>query len=128
MTEDLKNLAKHVKARRAEMDWTQLDVGSQGGPSNTTLTQVEAAKPPAPTRATRDKLDKGLRWKPGSAKAVLAGGDPVPLDSDDVGAVVQDPGYVSAPGDRQPGGATLDDVLAAIERMEADIEELKRRS
>jgi len=79
MTSDLQNLADHVKARRADKDWTQLDVYNQGGPSNSTLTAVEDARTPEPSRSTLRKLDAGLQWEPGSAKAALAGEAPAAL-------------------------------------------------
>jgi hypothetical protein len=82
MTEDLRNLAKHVKARRLHKDWTQLDVYNQGGPSNSTLTQVEDARTPGPSRSTIRKLDVGLQWESGSTRRVLEGGAPRPLDDD----------------------------------------------
>lgn len=79
MTDDLKNLADHVKARRDAMDWSQLDVYRRGGPSNSTLTTIENAGTPAPSRSTLKKLDIGLGWEPGSAKNTLAGGKPQPV-------------------------------------------------
>lgn len=83
MTDDLQNLAAHVKARRAHKDWTQLDVYSQGGPSNSTLTAVEDARSPGPSRSTIRKLDVGLQWETGSARRVLEGGEPTPIANSD---------------------------------------------
>lgn len=80
MSEDLQNLADHVKARRLHKDWTQLDVYNQGGPSNSTLTAVEDARTPGPSRSTIRKLDVGLQWESGSARRVLEGGEPTPID------------------------------------------------
>lgn len=80
MNEDLKNLARHVKARRDQKGWSQLDVWKEnGGPSNSKLTEIEAARPPAPARSTLKKLDLGLQWTPGSARRVLEGGEPTPI-------------------------------------------------
>lgn len=76
---DLANLAKHVLARRTELDMTQLDVWNAGGPSNSTLTAIEAGRPPAPSRSTLRKLDQALAWTEGSAKSALAGRAPTPL-------------------------------------------------
>lgn len=85
-TEDRDNLARHVLARREDMDWTQLDVHARGGPSNSTLTTIEGGSEVAQaplSRTTLRKLDKGLGWERGSAKRVLAGGEPrVALDED----------------------------------------------
>lgn len=79
--QDLANLAQHVRARREELDLTQLDVWNAGGPSNSTLTAIESARPPAPSRSTLRKLDHALRWVEGSAKAALSGGSPTPSDN-----------------------------------------------
>lgn len=110
MNEDLPNLATHVRARRAHKDWTQLDVYNQGGPSNSTLTAVEDARPPGPSRSTLRKLDVGLQWESGSARRVLEGGEPTPLEatpagvgSDPVGGDDDDDGSLNY---RRPEGLT----------------------
>lgn len=76
---DLFRLASAVRARREELDLTQDQVALAGGPSNTKLGQIENGVG-AVAAATLRKLDKGLRWKPGSAREVLAGGEPQVLD------------------------------------------------
>lgn len=86
---DLANLAKHVLARREALDLTQLDVWNAGGPSNSTLTAIESARPPAPSRSTLRKLDHALRWTEGSARAALSGGEPTPLDAATTAATAQ---------------------------------------
>lgn len=63
------------------MGLTQDDVTAAGGPSDTTQTRVENAEGPPPNLTTRNKLDRPLRWQPGSAARVWAGGEPVPLDT-----------------------------------------------
>ncbi len=84
MTDDLANLAHHVKARREARNWSQVHVWKKkGGPSNTKLTQIEAALPPTPSPATLRKLDKGLEWESGSAEIVLLGGEPTELPDAD---------------------------------------------
>lgn len=69
-----------VQKRREELGLTQDDIAAAGGPSDTTLTRIEkglgASRP-----STRRSLDKPLRWKPGSAADVWAGGDPTPLEA-----------------------------------------------
>lgn len=77
---DLANLANHVVWRRAELDMTQMDVWNAGGPSNSTLTAIESARPPAPSRSTLRKLDLALRWTEGSARSALAGKAPTPIE------------------------------------------------
>lgn len=121
MTHDLENLAKHVQQRREELDLTQLDLRALGGPSNSTLTQIEAARPPTPSRATLHKLDKGLRWEPGSARQVLSGGEPAPLNE----TAASDPVY-SAVYQSGLTRARQHELLALYERLrsEQDLSEL----
>jgi hypothetical protein len=78
-TEGARRLARAVKARRAELEVTQYDVWQAGGPSNTTLTKIEAGHLESLTRKTARNLDAALEWEPGSAKRVWAGGEPIPL-------------------------------------------------
>ena len=54
---------------------TQLEVWQAGGPSNTTLTTIEAGNLKTLTRKTARNLDEGLQWQPGSAKAVFERGE-----------------------------------------------------
>lgn len=79
MSANAERFAQIVRERREHLDLTQLDVWQAGGPSNTTLTRIENGQVDVLTRTTARKLDAGLRWEPGSAKATWAGGDPVPL-------------------------------------------------
>jgi hypothetical protein len=142
MNEDLQNLADHVKARRDEKDWSQLDVYNRGGPSNSTLTAIEAARPPAPSRSTIRKLDIALDWEPGSTRDVLAGGEPtpiVPVDARvDVPKITAPPGTVRTSEDdvptllyRKPDELTDDEWRELIARtgpiVEWEIEQALRR-
>lgn len=56
---------------------SQLDVWQLGGPSNTTLTEIENGRVEKLTPRTARKLDAGLLWEPGSARNVWNGGEPV---------------------------------------------------
>lgn len=73
------HLAHHVLARRKKLDVNQLDVSAAGGPSNTKLTEIENGRLAELTSQTAKKLDKGLKWEPGSARRVWEGGEPTPL-------------------------------------------------
>jgi len=79
MSSNLDRFADLVKQRRTDLDLTQTDVYTQGGPSQPTQTAIDAGTSKNLTAATLRKLDRGLRWEPGSAKRALAGGDPAPL-------------------------------------------------
>lgn len=73
-------LARAILDRRAELGRTQLDVARAGGPSNATLTALESGRATSTSPATLRKLDAGLDWHPGSAQAVLAGGEVRPRE------------------------------------------------
>ena len=79
MSTNADRLAQAVRARRAQLDLSQLDVWQAGGPSNTTLTEIENGRVEALTRTTAKRLDLGLKWEPGSARRVWEGGEPAPL-------------------------------------------------
>lgn len=78
----LRGLADAVYDRRTQLNLSQLDVAARGGPSDTTLTKIEAAELDRPRPSTLRKLDKGLDWQEGSARALLyEGTPPVPIDT-----------------------------------------------
>lgn len=79
MSSNAENLARHVKARRDQLDLSQLDVWQAGGPSNTTLTKIENAQLETLTRTTAKRLDVGLQWDAGSARRAWEGGEPTPI-------------------------------------------------
>lgn len=112
-------LAAAVIERREELDMTQMDAWNAGGPSNTTLTQIENGRLESLTSATARKLDKALRWKQGSAKAVWAGGAATP--EKDMAPAIPPAGHASQRPDdtllyRRPDG--LSD--AEWERLKAE--------
>lgn len=82
MSSNAERLRDAVLARRTELDLTQLDVWQSGGPSNTTLTQIENGLTKTLTRTTAQKLDRALRWEKGSARAVWNGESPTSLGND----------------------------------------------
>lgn len=79
MSSNAQHLGDHVRRRRAQLDVSQIDVWQMGGPSNTTLTQVEGGRLEKLSSVTARKLDSGLLWEPGSARRVWEGGEPTPL-------------------------------------------------
>lgn len=100
MSADLERLAAAVLARREELDLTQKAVYADGGPSDTTLSKIEAGTHPV-SPSTLRKLDKGLQWERGSARRIFKGeGDAVPLGSEP--AVPHNAGMTYSPGDGKP--------------------------
>ena len=79
MSTNAQRFGQIVLDRRLELDLSQLEVGEAGGPSNSTLTNIENGRLEKLERATAKKLDKGLRWESGSARVAWQGGDPTPL-------------------------------------------------
>lgn len=81
--ENAARLAHHVKARRTQLGLTWRDVGAGGGPTWSTLARIESAEQVKRLHGdTLRRLDVGLEWAPGSAKAVLDGGEPTPIDEE----------------------------------------------
>jgi len=77
---DWEALAKAVRARRADLGLSQGAVAAAGGPSDLVISRVENNEEPRPRLDTLRKLDRGLRWEPGTSEAFLAGG-PIPEPS-----------------------------------------------
>lgn len=79
---DWKRLGRYVRARREELDMLQDEFSVRYGVSTSTLQAIEMAKQPGYRRETLQKLEVGLRWAPGSVKAILAGGEPTLVEDD----------------------------------------------
>lgn len=80
MSTNARRLAQAVRKRREQLDLSQIDVWQAGGPSNTTLTEIENARLEKLTPVTARRLDIGMRWERGSARLVWEdGGDPIPI-------------------------------------------------
>jgi transcriptional regulator with XRE-family HTH domain len=123
MNGDFERLGRIVKARRDQLGLSQREVADQGGPSDSTQTVIERGDVRPVSQLTLKKLDAALRWEPGSAKAILGGGDATPLER----AAALPPGsYVAAPGERQQGGTVSNaEVLEAIRDMAAAVRDLR---
>lgn len=71
-----------VRVRRRELGLTALDVQAAGGPSISSLSNMERGLKPLdsyrPGHLTR--LETALRWAPGSVAALRRGEEPTPLD------------------------------------------------
>lgn len=66
-------LGAAVRQRRSELELSQLDVWQNGGPSNTTLTDIENGRTKNLTRTVAKKLDRGLTWPEGTARRIWDG-------------------------------------------------------
>ncbi|MFE3081755.1 hypothetical protein [Nocardia tengchongensis] len=74
---NIARLGQLAHQRRLELGLSQAKVAEAGGPSDTTQAALEAGTLSKVRPATLLKLDIGLRWAPGSAAAILRGGEPV---------------------------------------------------
>lgn len=116
MDDRIARLGMAVKSRRQQMGYTQQDVTRDGGPSDTTQTGIELGTASGVSPATLRKLDTALRWQPGSAKAVMDGGDPTVLDE---------------PTDHQVASSRIDSLAyltAHLAQLSADINALARNN
>ena len=77
---DWEALAKAVRTRRADLGLSQGGVAAAGGPSDVVISRIENNEEPRPRLDSLRKLDRGLRWEPGTSEAFLAG-EPIPEPS-----------------------------------------------
>ena len=120
-------LGRAARERRISLGMSQPDVSASGGPSTGVISKIENAKQDSYEDRVLAQLERALQWKPGSAKAVLAGGEPLP---------VGDPASPHAGGRREeaatstreaesPIATHLQELLAqAQQRTEEKIKEL----
>lgn len=71
MAENWANLARAVRARRAELGISQATVQERGGPSDIVIGRIENNEKPRPRGDTLRKLDQGLGWEPGYSLSIL---------------------------------------------------------
>lgn len=111
MPEARQRLASAMERRRNELDLLWSDVAKAGDLSLKTLYSVRT-DPAAPlTARTSQRIDRGLRWEPGSVEKILGGEDPVPSGTSHMTLV---PDLPPAPGD------ALDSLAAELIDAEAD--------
>jgi hypothetical protein len=70
-------VADYVRERRIELDLTQADVHSAGGPSPATQRLIEGALQTTYQAAILARLERALQWERGSIRAIRRGGEPV---------------------------------------------------
>lgn len=120
--EQRQRLADAVHHRRKrDLRWSQARVIEHGGPSTTTLTNIEKAIGPTPSDLTLEKLDDGLGWVRGSARAVLWDGAE-PKIRDDSERVQPPAPVVQIP---RLGGGVLRRLIAIRDEIDVVIDELR---
>lgn len=79
-TRDYEGLAKHARARRAELGLALNDEAAKAaGVSRGTWQRVEKGLPIRDTNYV--KIDDALKWAPGSCLRVIGGRDPIPAEN-----------------------------------------------
>lgn len=73
---DWEALAHAVRQRRTELGLSQAAVSARGGPSDFVVSRIENNEEPRPRADTLRKLDDGLDWDPGTARAHVFGESP----------------------------------------------------
>lgn len=66
-------LARAVRTRRKDLGLTKAQVSERGGPSIAGQTRIESVSHTGLKGITLRRLDKGLDWPPGYAKAIVDG-------------------------------------------------------
>jgi len=72
-------LGRFVRERMRELGLSRRQASLSGGPTEPTLLKIERGQSKRLDPDTLRKLDVALKWEPGSAAAILAGGDPKPV-------------------------------------------------
>lgn len=103
---DVQRLSQQMQIRLRELGFSLLGASKLGILSRSTLTSLRDADR-VPNLQTLTKLDDLLVWEPGSAKAVLHGGDPVPREQ----GVYSHLPKSSLPEEEAQSGVTLDNLF-----------------
>lgn len=88
MAFDIERLGRKLRERRTELGITQAEFAAATEAEGLepvgqrTIVRLEAGIGSEPRPATLAGLDRGARWRPGSARTVALGGEPVPLAAD----------------------------------------------
>jgi hypothetical protein len=71
--DQVRRLADAVVAQRTHLGLSQMQVWQAGGPSNSTLTDIEKGRATSLEYGTLRKLDVALQWERGTALSYLSG-------------------------------------------------------
>lgn len=84
--DDVTRFGRIVSQRRRELNYSMLALREAGGPVPATTSKIERGLEPHPALQTFQRLDKALRWSPGSSARVWNGGSPTTVESAESGA------------------------------------------
>lgn len=89
MDTDRGRLATAIQRRREALGFTQVQLATLAGVTDTTIRNLEGGRRFTRPPASLPAVEQALGWAPGSGRAVLAGGEPT-LASDALAAEVED--------------------------------------
>ena len=84
MGRDWARLAGAIETARDELGMTQVALAEAAGVSESTIQNLESGKDRKRFPTSLPKVERALKWASGSGEAVLLGGDPTPLASEEV--------------------------------------------
>lgn len=88
MTNDWDRLAGAIRERRAALGMTQQQLADAAGVTRTTIKNLEGARQPTKRPpASLPAVENALGWTLGSARTILAGGEPTPIAGDNTAPV-----------------------------------------
>ena len=88
--QDWSRLGRLVRERRTDLGLTQAEIHGAGGPSPATLYLLEAGRRGSYRPQVLRRLERALGWRAGSIRRVLAGGQPVLDDAEEIPSPVRD--------------------------------------
>lgn len=108
-SDDWQRLAGFARDRRTDLGLTQEEAAATGGPSTATLRLIEGGRHHGYRPSILRALETALHWERGSVRAILGGGDPIPLTDDDPTL----PGIPAAPAAPDPLTAAIGQAIEA---------------
>jgi DNA-binding XRE family transcriptional regulator len=120
--EPLRRLAGLIAQRRVDLGMNKIDMARTAGLTITTYSKVEAGL--SVRDVTYAKIEPILGWALGSCRAVLDGGEPVPVSSSEVPGVV----IAAIPEEDLSQAVTSAMVAVADNLTAAEIREISRRA
>ena len=81
MSREWARLARAIEAARDVMGLTQVGLAERADISESTVQNLESGVTRKRTPSTLPKVEQALGWAPGSGLAILAGGEPTPINT-----------------------------------------------
>ncbi|KZF02532.1 hypothetical protein A2J03_28575 [Rhodococcus sp. EPR-157] len=115
---DVARLGLAVRDRRARLGLSQTDLWRSGGPSNSTLTNIENGRQVPVSSFTLRKLDEALKWGTGCAYSLLHG-DEGPVSVSMPGAELRAHNLAAAAAEARRALARFADNQIGFQELEA---------